>query len=42
MNAKVQGIKGALHRAGVIKTVRVGDQRPGGNASEFRASVCQK
>ena len=32
----VSSINGALERAGVIKTVRVGDQRPGGNASEFR------
>lgn len=33
---KVSDINGALERAGAIKTVRVGDQRPGGKASEFR------
>jgi hypothetical protein len=29
-------INRALERLGVIKTVRVGDQRPNGKASEFR------
>jgi hypothetical protein len=29
-------INGALERLAVIKTVRVGDARPGGKASEFR------
>jgi len=32
----VSNINHALERLGVIKVVRVGDQRPNGKASEFR------
>ncbi|MGH7983239.1 MAG: hypothetical protein ACREFF_08855 [Candidatus Udaeobacter sp.] len=34
-------INAALERLGVIKTVRVGDQRPNGKASEFRYLLSQ-
>jgi hypothetical protein len=37
----VSDINHALERLGVIKIVRVGDQRPNGKASEFRYLLSQ-